>query len=230
MAMFAAVSCELYSGEESRLTPENLSYCADDLYSEYVRTPVDMFSIAGEIDDYLLLPEDERKLSPWYNIVREMEDDIYLVAGFGLVSTGGASLDTEGVEWQMSGTSHDWYSMNPYKMRIKCTGNGVWDISFSAQDESAESSLTVKDFIFTSGGYSCTVLGEGRSTDQQYSASFSIGGDSFISDSFVIITDQSLPDSMYGEFIMDVFKGDEKLDWCRITFMDSMKEYTTSRN
>ena len=231
LVVFLAVSCRVYKGD-NHADSYILEETSQNLFAGYVSAPVIFVDWMQDFNGYLFGENGSWNDIAGVNVVQTGEH-AYHIDGFGLVDTGGKSLDDPGSVWsitaesyarwtgfsslQCSGTAND----EPLAVTVTCGSENMWELSASSQSGHADLTVTKHDYEIGNGTYEAR--GDGSFDDGDYSAVFSIGPEGL-----TIVRDDA--GVMYGSFKVEFMRGEQKLDTCVMSFYGNEQSFTTSRD
>lgn len=231
LVVFLAVSCRVYKGD-NHADSYILEETSENLFAGYVSAPVIFVDWMQDFNGYLFGENGSGNDIAGVNVVQTGEH-AYHIDGFGLVDTGGKSLDEPGAVWSItaepyarwtgfsslrcSGTAND----EPLAVTVTCGSENMWELSASSQSGHAGLTVTKHDYEIGNGTYEAR--GDGSFDDGDYSAVFSIGPEGL-----TIVRDDA--GVMYGSFKVEFMSGEQKLDTCVMSFYGNEQSFTTSRD
>ena len=104
LVVFLAVSCRVYRGDD-RADNYILEEISGNLFDNYVSSPVIFVDWMQDFDGYLFGENASYNGFTGGNVVQTGEN-AYHIDGFGLVDTGGKSLDEPGAVWSLTAESY----------------------------------------------------------------------------------------------------------------------------
>ncbi len=219
-------SCIVDSPSGDVADSSSLVYFTSGLMSSYMLDPVRRLFDLLSLDEYLKLPESQQKESKWYNMVYHKDDNTLYVTGIGTLHTGGKTLTDPDTIWILNATGS--YGSIALTIEVKPLSGGVWGLQSSGGDNNkkVKSELTVSELSSEEKLQFCNISCSGSQIEEEYVTEFSTGGEKFVFDN------RFEPFALYlsGQFNVNIFKGDNMIDYCYMTYSGSMTNSITSRD
>ena len=247
-----ASSCEVNSSGTHDITAHELYSYSSGLIGNFITLPVETTEMLLAFDDYLKMDEDEKEGNTrFYGQIEEVYDNVYAIrdqiGGYihCTVDTGGKSLREDGAVW----TFAELYSANLYESALSATSwyeytlpayttleatdvaKQVWTMSY---EDRFETVMTYKGN--DEGRNMWSVVTSGKVTENsdgnQLSAVFNTG------DTPVEMKERKQNENEYyhlgnaysGKFYVETYCGNDKLDFCNLTFRPGfVTKYETGR-
>lgn len=231
LVVFLAVSCRVYKGD-NHADSYILEETSENLFGSYVSAPVIFVDWMQDFDGYLFGENASCNGFAGGNVVQTGEN-AYHIDGFGLVDTGGKSLDEPGAVWSLTAESYArWTGSSslqcfgtandePLSLTVTCGAENAWELSVSSQSGRADLAVTKHDYEIGNGTYEAR--GDGSFDDGDYSVVFSIGPEGLT----MVRDDNGV---MYGSFKVEFMNGEQTLDTCVMSFYGNELRFTTSRD
>ena len=219
-------SCIVDSSPGHVADSSSLVYFTSDLMSSYMLDPVRRFFDLFSLDEYLKLPESQQKESKWHDMVYHKDDNTLYVTGIGTLCTGGKSLTDSDAEWTLNATGG--FGSIDLTIDVRPLSEGVWGLQARGVDSNirVKSELTVSELSSGDKLLFCNISCSGSQAEKEYVTEFSTGGEKFVFDN------RFEPFALYlsGQFNVNIFKGDNMIDYCYMTYSGSMTNSITSRD
>lgn len=243
-ALFATlVSCEVGYGDIDPVDKDELIDYTEILFANNVMLPVEMVDFAMEFDAYLSMPEEKKQESVrFYGNIRKSGEDVFSFSDSEvtcIVDTGGMSVWEDGARWKYLSFTSDTYAvgfgrkgwqawiMDDVLMTFEKDDSGNALLLATVDMNGSEVSLALE--TVDEGLCTWNLFAEGTDVGKSgLKAEFCTGG---IHVSERCMEDMYLKEKIFeGIFEVDIFKGTEKVDWCRMLMNPGYRtEYETSR-
>ena len=246
------ISCEIADPYIRPLGSEELKDYAGKLLSNSALLPVEMVDMAIDLDEYLALPDEEKRLDKrFYGRLSVLGDNIYKVSysGFScIVDTGGRSVWENGTQWKFT-EFVTWVYATGF-------GEGGWRTSITEDVTVTFSSDTVGEALLMAhvlmpaseslmalksreeglNTWNMAVTGVDTGNDglrAEYSSGEGTGGLK-VTRRWAVDKENPVEKVMEkvceGMFFVDIYNGSQKIDWVKLTLKPGYSsEYETSR-
>lgn len=247
-ACLAAVACEIYPSEGNVMDSGQLCQYADTKFMETVVMPAEIIELCMDFDRYMGLTEaDKEEDYRFFGKVGDLGNETYSISGVydGDISfsvcTGGRSIMEAGVEWELgsismnsnsySGQFLSYHSLalpDGVSVRKHDDEASVWIVSSPGMYENRFSLVGLSD-----GLYEWNVAADGREDSSTGAvAEIMTGEDGMtVRERWSEGAEGKYKENIYnGQFLVNIYEGDELLDYCSLTFRPGFTtSYRTSR-
>ena len=196
------------------------------LMSSFMLDPVCSLFDLLSFDEYLKLPESQKEDSVWHNLVYHIDDNNFYVIGVGALYTGGKFLTDADAVWMLNNA--DTFGSIGLTIYVTRLSEGVWRLKSEGVDNNVkvESEITVSDLSVKDKLLFCSISCSGSQIEKEYVTEFSTGGEKFVFDNrfepFVLY--------LSGQFNVNIFKGNNMVDYCYMTYSGRGTNSVTSRD
>ena len=246
------ISCEIADPYISPLGSEELKDYAGKLLSNSALLPVEMVDMAIDLDEYLVLPEEEKqKDKRFYGRLSVLGDNIYKVSysGFScIVDTGGRSVWENGAQWKFTEFvtwvyatgfgEGGWRTSITEDVTVTFTSDTVGEalLMVRVQMPASEALMALKSREEGLNTWNMAVRGVDTGNDG-LRAEYSSGegtGDLKVTRRWAVDKENPVEKVMEkvceGMFFVDIYNGSQKIDWVKLTLKPGYSsEYETSR-
>ena len=246
------ISCEIADPYIRPLGSEELKDYAGKLLSNSALLPVEMVDMAIDLDEYLALPDEEKRLDKrFYGRLSVLGDNIYKVSysGFScIVDTGGRSVWENGTQWKFTEFvtwiyatgfgEGGWRTSITEDVSVTFSSDTVGEalLMVQVQMPASEALMALKSREEGLNTWNMAVTGVDTGNDG-LKAEYSSGegtGDLKVTRRWAV--DKENPGERVkeklceGMFFVDIYNGSQKIDWVRLTLKPGYSsEYETSR-
>lgn len=231
--LMMTVSCEINSGQSNVLTSEDLESYTMDIFGGHVIMPMLMAEYAIDLDAYLALSEEEKRNDyRFYGKIFKNADDCFVIDDgktFCSVRTGGVSIWEPGASWEFLSFSTSTNLLSHGKLYCNMS-----DPVTLESYPTAEGDDTMRLFSMAYGEDYAGLELKREDADGNYVWNIGTSGkiedtdgywSEFMTDingiEIICRDNQALGELEYicsGSFLVNIFRNDEPLDWCRAQF------------
>ena len=225
LLVLLAPSCIVNSSSGDVADSSSLVSFASGLMSSYMLDPARSLFDLLSFDEYLKLPDSQQENSVWNDLVYHIDDNTFYIIGVGQLFTGGKSLTDTDAVWTLNAAGS--YSID-LTIDVRPLSDGEWGLQARGVDNNikVKSVLTVSDLSVKDKLLFCNISCSGSQIEKEYVTEFSTGGEKFVFDNrfepFVLY--------LSGQFNVNIFNGNNMIDYCYMTYSGRGTNSVTSRD